>query len=104
MRFFRFLRTVSLAHSVIYLALLYVWLAPGHAEATTVLGWTHGCTWIGMSLLTILAAQLRVVPWMLVPLVSVVGVFLGPFAGSWGFVRAERRLRRAGSLPVPAGA
>jgi cellulose synthase/poly-beta-1,6-N-acetylglucosamine synthase-like glycosyltransferase len=90
------LTAISLAHSVVYLALLIVWLAPGYEEATTVLGWTHGFTWIGMSLLTLYACLRRYVGWIMLPLVSVVGVILGPFAGTVGFVLQRRQAAATG--------
>lgn len=90
----RLLTGVSLVHSVVYAALLFVWLAPGSEHATSVLGWTHGCLWIGMSLLVLYACARGIVPWIMLALVSVAGVILGPFAGTVGFV-LEQRKRRA---------
>ena len=93
---FGFLRTVSFVHSAVYAALLACWLAPGLAPETLVLGWTHGLLWIAMSLLAILAARRRTIPYWLAVTVAVVGG-LGPFAGTIGFVVQDRRRTR----PMP---
>ena len=93
MTWLRGLTGLSVIHSLLFTALLAAWLVPG---ATTILGWTHGIFWIGMSLLVTYACVRAFVPWSLLALVSVVGIFLGPFASTWGFVRETRRRDRAG--------
>jgi hypothetical protein len=87
---FRFLRTVSFVHSAIYAALLFFWLAPGFAPETLIFGWAHGLLWIAMSLLVIVAARRRTIPFWLAVTVAVIGG-VGPFAGTIGFVVEERR-------------
>ena len=57
---------------------------------TFILGLAHGVLWIGMSLVCIAAARRHVIPFWLAVMVAVIGG-LGPFAGSIGFVVAERR-------------
>ena len=94
MTWLRGLTGLSVIHSVLFTALLVVWLLPGLEGPTTVLGWTHGIFWIGMSLLVAFACVRAYVPWSLLALVSVVGVFLGPFASTFGFVRESRRRDR----------
>jgi hypothetical protein len=85
------LRAVSFSHSTIYLALLICAFALGNPEPETfILGISHGLLWIGMSLVCIVAARRRVIPFWLAVTVAVLGG-LGPFAGSVGFVVAERR-------------
>ena len=88
---FRRLEVVSFTHSTVYLGLLVCAFALGNPEPETfVLGLAHGLLWIGMSLVCIAAARLRVIPFWLAVTVAVLGG-LGPFAGSIGFVVAERR-------------
>lgn len=88
---FRRLEVTSFMHSTVYLALLLCAFAFGNPEPETfVLGLTHGLMWIGMSLVCIWAARLRIVPFWLAVTVSVLGG-LGPFAGSIGFLIASRR-------------
>ncbi len=85
------LRGMSFAHSLVYLALLVcAFLAHSPQPATFLLGLTHGVVWIGMSLACIAAARLRVVPLRLAVAVAVLGG-IGPFFGSWEFVREQRR-------------
>jgi hypothetical protein len=88
---FRRLQVVSFTHSTIYLALLIVAFALNKPEPETfLLGMAHGLLWIGMSLVCIWAARARVIPFWLAVTVAVLGG-LGPFAGSIGFIIADRR-------------
>lgn len=91
---FRFLEVLSFVHSFVYLGVLYFFLGPDNATATRFLGWAHGLLWIGMSLLCIVAARRRTIPFWLAVVVAVVGG-LGPFAGTAGFLWEEHRRRRA---------
>jgi hypothetical protein len=84
------LKILSFTHSAIYLTLLTVWLLPGLGGAEMVFGWAHGIGWIVMSLLAIDAVRRRVIPLWLGVTVAIIGG-VGPFAGSAGFVVAERR-------------
>ena len=86
------LERISFTHSFIYLALLISAFAAGKPEPLTfVLGLTHGLLWIGMSLACIAAARLRIVSLRLAVAVAVLGG-IGPFFGSYEFIR-EQRLR-----------
>jgi hypothetical protein len=87
---FRTLKYLSFTHSAVYVALL-VLAVTGAADGLKYgLGWAHGIGWIVMSLLCVDAVRRRVVPLWLGVMVAVVGG-VGPFAGSAGFVIAERR-------------
>jgi hypothetical protein len=91
---FRRLEAVSFAHSAVYLSLLACAFVLGNPQPETfVLGLTHGCAWIGMSLVCIAAARWRIIPFWLAVTVAVLGG-LGPFAGTIGFVMHERRAAR----------
>jgi hypothetical protein len=90
---FRRLEVVSFTHSCVYLALLVCAFVLSNPEPETfVLGLTHGLMWIGMSLICIAAARARIIPFWLAVTVAVLGG-LGPFAGSIGFIIADRRRR-----------
>jgi hypothetical protein len=97
---FRRLEAVSFFHSAVYLSLLVCAFALGNPQpATFILGLSHGCIWIGMSLVCIAAARARIIPFWLAVVIAVLGG-LGPFAGSIGFVVQERRVaRRPGAGP-----
>ena len=82
------LKYLSFAHSAIYLTLLV--LAVADNPLKTPFGWAHGIGWIVLSLLCLVAVRRGVIPLWLALLVIVIGG-LGPFAGSIGFVVAERR-------------
>jgi hypothetical protein len=88
---FRRLELASFTHSAIYLGLLLSAFAFDNPEPETfILGLAHGLMWIGMSLVCIAAARRRIIPFWLAVTVVVLGG-LGPFAGSIGFVLADRR-------------
>ncbi len=91
------LKRMSFAHSCIYTALLVCAFAAGKPQpATFVLGLTHGLLWIAMSLACIVCVRLRIVPMRLAAAVAVLGG-IGPFFGSWEFVREQRRRRLQGA-------
>ncbi len=94
---FKRLKWTSFAHSCVYLALLVSAFAIGKPEPETfVLGMSHGLLWIFMSLACIAAARLRVVSLRLAVAVAVLGG-IGPFFGSYQFVREQRE--RDGDAP-----
>jgi hypothetical protein len=92
-------------HSLVYLSLLACAFALGKPEPVTfALGLAHGLLWIAMSLACIAAARLRVVPLRLAVAVAVLGG-IGPFFGSYEFVREQRRrLDPARAARAPAAA
>jgi len=96
---FKNLERLSFTHSVIYTALLIVAFGFHNPQPETViLGFSHGILWIGMSLVCLYAARTRIIPLRIAVAVAVLGG-IGPFFGSYEFIRDERR-RRAGQ---PAG-
>jgi hypothetical protein len=95
---FHRLEVASFTHSTVYLALLVCAFVAGNPEPETfILGLAHGLMWIGMSLLCIVAARSRIIPFWLAVTVVVLGG-LGPFAGSIGFVLADRRRTQSESF------
>ena len=97
MGLFELLRALSFLNSTVFTFLLFFWLAPGYAAETTVLGWCHGCMWIVLSLLSIVALRRRVIPFWLAVVVTVIGG-VGPYAGSVGFVVETRRRHARGAV------
>lgn len=87
---FTTLKYLSFAHSTVYAILLLVWLIPGLHALEFVFGLAHGLGWIAMCLLTIAALRARVVSLQLAVAVAVIGA-VGPFVGSYEFVRETRR-------------
>jgi hypothetical protein len=96
---FETLKKLSFTHSAIYLTLLVVWIVPGLHTFEFIFGMAHGLGWIAMCILTLAAVRSRVIPLRLGIAVAVIGA-IGPFVGSYEFVREERRrvsgLSRAG--------
>jgi hypothetical protein len=85
------LEIVSFTHSCIYTALLVAAFALHNPQpVTTILGFAHGIIWIGMSLICIAAARLKVIPYWLAVSVAVLGG-IGPFFGTFGFIAESRR-------------
>jgi hypothetical protein len=91
---------MSFVNSTAFTALLFFWLMPGYPTETAVFGWIHGSLWIALSILSIIAVRLRVIPFWLAVVVAVVGG-VGPYAGTAGFVleTRNRRLAPAGGMP-----
>ncbi len=88
---FRRLEYASFTHSAVYLSLLICAFVLGNPQPETfILGLSHGVIWICMSLICIAAASRKIIPFWLAVTVAVLGG-LGPFAGTIGFVIAERR-------------
>ncbi len=95
------LKWVSFTHSCLYMSLLVCAFAVSKPEPLTfVLGMSHGLLWIGMSLTCIVCARLRIVSLRLAVAVAVLGG-IGPFFGSYEFVR-EQRQRPAGEAEPDA--
>jgi hypothetical protein len=87
---FTALKWVSFCHSCVYLSLLVCAFVLNKPQpATFVLGLTHGILWIAMSLACISAARMRIVSLRLAVAVAVLGG-IGPFFGSYEFVREQR--------------
>ncbi|HYM55131.1 MAG TPA: hypothetical protein VES97_07190 [Solirubrobacteraceae bacterium] len=85
------LKWTSFGHSCVYLGLLASAFLAGKPEPLTfILGLAHGLLWIFMSLACIAAARLRVVSLRLAVAVAVLGG-IGPFFGSYEFVREQRQ-------------
>jgi hypothetical protein len=84
------LKGLSFTHSTVYAILLVVWLVPGLHGLEFVFGLAHGLGWIAMCVLSIAAVRGRVIPLRLGVAVAVIGA-VGPFVGSWEFVREQRR-------------
>jgi hypothetical protein len=97
---FETLKRLSFAHSAVYATLLTVWLVPGLHPLEFVFGLAHGLGWIAMCLLSIEALRRRVISLRLAVAVSVIGA-IGPFVGSYEFVREERRRSGAVGAATP---
>jgi hypothetical protein len=87
---FEALKRLSFTHSAVYLSLLVVWLVPGLHQAELVFGLAHGLGWIAMCVLCLAAVGARVIPLRLGVAVAVIGA-IGPFVGSYEFLREQRR-------------
>jgi hypothetical protein len=91
---FRRLKRASFTHSAVYTVLLVVWLVPGLHGLEAIFGLAHGLGWIAMSLACLVALRRRVIDLRLAVAVAVLGG-VGPFVGSYEFVRQSRRRREA---------
>jgi hypothetical protein len=93
---FRTLELLSFTHSAVYLVLLAVWLVPGLHGLEFVFGMAHGLGWIAMVLLSLAAVRGHVIPLRVGFAVAVIGA-IGPFVGTWEFVRESRRRSAVGA-------
>lgn len=92
---FRTLKWISLFHSCVYLSLLLCAFALHKPQPETfVLGLGHGLLWIFMSIVCLAAVRARIVPLRLAVAVAVLGG-IGPFFGSYEFLREQRLRERA---------
>jgi hypothetical protein len=99
---FATLERLSFTHSAIYLTLLVVWIVPGLHTLEFVFGLAHGLGWIAMCCLVLAAVRARVIPLRLAVAVAVIGA-VGPFVGSYEFVREERRRAASASATAAGG-
>ncbi len=95
---FATLKRLSFTHSAIYAVLLTAWIVPGLHPVEFVFGMAHGLGWFAMCALTLAAVRARVIPLRLGVAVAIVGA-VGPFVGSYEFVREERRRRVSPAVP-----
>jgi hypothetical protein len=86
---FQTLKHLSFTHSTIYAILLTVWIVPGLHPLEFVFGLAHGLGWILMCVLCLEAVRSRVIPIRLAIAVAVIGA-VGPFVGSYEFIRESR--------------
>jgi hypothetical protein len=100
---FRRLKLASFTHSAIYTVLLVVWLVPGLHPFEAVFGMAHGLGWIVMSLACIAAVRLRIIDLRLAVAVAVLGG-IGPFIGSYEFVRQSRGRDARSAVAAPTSA
>jgi hypothetical protein len=92
------LKWASFAHSTVYAVLLIVWLVPGLHALEFVFGMAHGLGWIAMCLASLVALRRGIIPLRLAVAVAIIGA-VGPFVGSYEFVREQRRRRATFSVP-----
>ena len=97
---FRTLKWISLFHSCVYLSLLLCAFALHKPQPETfVLGLSHGLLWIFMSIVCLAAVRARIVPLRLAVAVAVLGG-IGPFFGSYEFLREQRLREQAQSASM----
>ncbi|MBA2349918.1 MAG: hypothetical protein H0V81_16700 [Solirubrobacterales bacterium] len=94
-----FIKHASFTHSFAYFVLLVAWLVPGLHGLEFVFGMAHGLGWFAMCALVLAGLRLRLLDIRLAVAVAVLGA-VGPFIGSYEFVRQDRR-RAAGAAPRP---
>ena len=90
MSYFSAVRLYATLESVVFSALLVVWIGGLSKQAQFVLGLTHGCGWIILCVLVYRGAVRRIFPWWL--LAATVSP-LGPLGCTIGFevlIRSRR--------------
>src|SRR5919199_6948818 len=101
MTYFQGVRLYAGLESIVFSALLVVWIGGLSEHAQLVLGWVHGFGWILLSLLVLWGWIRRVFPG---PLLAATVSPLGPLGALIGFEVLVRRRRDPGTFPddVPA--
>jgi hypothetical protein len=97
---FTTLKYLSFAHSTIYFILLVAWLVPGLHPLEFVFGLGHGLGWIAMCVLCTEALRTRTISLRLAVAVAIIGA-VGPFVGSYEFLREARRRNLTAANPSP---
>ncbi len=90
MSYFQAVRLYAAAESLVFSALLVVWIGKLSDDAKLVLGWVHGFGWIALCLLVARGCTTRVFPW---PLLAATVSPAGPLGSSIGFLVLDLRLR-----------
>jgi hypothetical protein len=88
------LKRASFTHSTVYLCLLVAWVIPGLHPEEFIFGMAHGIGWFVMCALMIEGLRRRLVDIRLATAVAILGA-VGPFIGTWEFVRQDRARARA---------
>jgi hypothetical protein len=94
--YFRAVRIYSAFESLIFAALLVVWIGGMSEHLQMVLGWTHGIAWLGLCTAVAVGCRRRVFPWVL--LAATVSP-LGPFGSSIGLEVQRRQARMSEAAP-----
>ena len=90
MSYFQAVRLYAGIESLVFGALLVVWIGGLDPDAKTVLGWVHGWGWILLCLLVARGYIRRIFPgWLLAATVSPAG----PLGSSIGFFVLDRHLQ-----------
>ena len=97
MSYFRAVRIYSAIESLIFAALLVVWIGGMNEHLQMVLGWTHGIAWLGLCTAVAIGCRRGVFPWVL--LAATVSP-IGPFGSSIGL---EVLRRQEGVSEVASG-
>jgi hypothetical protein len=93
------IKAASFTHSAVYAGLLIAWIVPGLAGAEMVFGWAHGLGWFVMCGLAVAGLRLRLLDVRLAVAIAVLGA-VGPFIGTYEFVRQDRRRQAVGQPHV----
>jgi hypothetical protein len=102
---FNHLMVVSILHSILFTGLMLCAFVLGHPQpATFIFGFTHGVLYLVMAVLVGIAARLRTISVTTALVVGIMGA-IGPYFGTYDFLREWSRKRRppAAAAPGPAG-
>ena len=95
MSYFRAVRIYSALESLLFAALLVVWIGGGSPHTQEMLGWAHGIAWIGLCSAVAVGCRRGLFPW---PLLAATVSPTGPFGSSAG-LELLRRQRVSAETP-----
>jgi hypothetical protein len=101
---FNHLMAISIIHSILFTGLmLCAFVLDKPQPATFIFGFTHGVLYMVMAVLVGVAAKLRTVTVTTALVVIIMGA-IGPYFGTYDFIREARRRRRGPGEPAPSAA
>ena len=101
---FNHLMAVSIIHSILFTGLmLCAFVLDKPQPATFIFGFTHGVLYMVIAVLAGVAAKLKTISLTTALVVIVMGA-MGPYFGTYDFIRESRRRRRGPGAPAPSAA
>jgi hypothetical protein len=88
MSYFRAVRIYSALESLLFAALLVVWIGGMSKHTQELLGWAHGIAWIGLCSAVAVGCRRGLFPW---PLLAATVSPIGPFGSSAGLELLRRQ-------------
>src|SRR3954449_9608745 len=101
---FNHLMAVSIIHSILFTGLMIcAFVLDKPQPATFMFGFTHGVLYLAMAVLAGVAAKLKTISVTTALVVIILGA-MGPYFGTYDFIREARRRRGGPSAPAPSAA
>jgi hypothetical protein len=101
---FNHLMALSIIHSILFTGLMIcAFVLDKPQPATFIFGFTHGVLYMAMAVLAGVAAKLKTISVTTALVVIILGA-MGPYFGTYDFIREARRRRGGPGAPAPSAA